>query len=104
MKKIAALAALALLAACATPTGGGGPSGPFTQWRCEGGAAFSVRVSTEGDGSTEVFAGGQTYRLPRVAGASGLRYSNGQVEYWERAGSATLSGARGGPYNNCSRG
>ena len=102
MKKIAALAALALLAACATS--GGAPGGPFTQWRCDGGAAFSVRVSTDGEGSAEVFAGGQTYRLPRIAGASGLRYSNGQVEYWERGGAATVSGARGGPYDNCRRG
>jgi membrane-bound inhibitor of C-type lysozyme len=104
MKTIAALAALALVAACASSGGGGGPGGPFNQWRCDGGAAFSARVSTSGEGSAEVFAGGQTYRLPRVAGASGLRYSNGQVEYAERAGTATLSGARGGPYNNCRRG
>jgi membrane-bound inhibitor of C-type lysozyme len=103
MKTIAALAALALLAACAT-TGGGAASGPFTQWRCEGGAAFSVRISTEGEGSAEVFAGGQTYVLPRVAGASGLRYSNGSVEYRESGGQATVGGARGGPYNNCRRG
>jgi membrane-bound inhibitor of C-type lysozyme len=104
MKTIAALASLALLAACATTSTGGGPSGPFNQWRCDGGAAFSVRISTEGEGSAEVFAGGQTYRLPRIAGASGLRYSNGQVEYVERGGQATLGGARGGPYSNCSRG
>lgn len=103
MKTVAALAAFALLAACATP-GGGTPSGPFTQWRCEGGAAFSVRISTEGEGSAEVFAGGQTYRLPRIAGASGLRYSNGSVEYRESGGEATVGGARGGPYNNCRRG
>ena len=103
MKTIAALAALALLAACAT-TGGGGPSGPFTQWRCDGGAAFSVRISTEGEGSAEVFAGGQTYNLPRVAGASGLRYSNGSVEYRESGGQASVGGARGGPYNSCRRG
>lgn len=103
MKTIAALAALALLAACAT-TSGGSPSGPFTQWRCEGGAAFSVRISTDGEGSAEVFAGGQTYRLPRIAGGSGLRYSNGSVEYRESGGQATVGGARGGPYNNCRRG
>ncbi|MEQ1818400.1 MAG: MliC family protein [Terricaulis sp.] len=103
MKTIAALTALALLAACAT-TSGGTPSGPFTQWRCEGGSAFSVRISTEGEGSAEVFAGGQTYNLPRVAGASGLRYSNGSVEYRESGGQATVGGARGGPYNACRRG
>lgn len=102
MRTIAALAALALLAACATT--GGAASGPFTQWRCEGGSAFSVRISTEGEGSAEVFAGGQTYVLPRVAGASGLRYSNGSVEYRESGGQATVGGARGGPYNNCRRG
>jgi membrane-bound inhibitor of C-type lysozyme len=103
MKQIAALAALVLLAACAS-SGGGGPAGPRADWRCEGGAAFSARISTSGEGSAEVFAGGQLYRLPRVAGASGLRYSNGSVEFWERGGSATLSGAHGGPYNNCRRG
>ncbi len=104
MKKIAALAALALLAACASTGGGSGPAGPRADWRCDGGAAFSARISTGGEGSAEVFAGGQVYRLPRVAGASGLRYSNGSVEYWERGGGATLSGANGGPYNNCRRG
>jgi membrane-bound inhibitor of C-type lysozyme len=100
MKKIAALAALALLAACATTSGG--PAGPRMDWRCDGGAAFSARVSTSG--TAEVFAGGQTYSLPHVQATSGAKYSNGSVEYWERGGEATLGGARGGPYNNCRRG
>lgn len=100
MKKLAALAALGLLAACAST--GGGAAGPRMDWRCEGGAAFSARISSSG--TAQVFAGGQTYSLPHVAGASGARYSNGSVEYWERGGEATLSGARGGPYNNCRRG
>ncbi|MGQ0532461.1 MAG: MliC family protein [Caulobacteraceae bacterium] len=99
MKKIAAVAALALLAACAST--GGGPSGPRMDWRCDGGAAFSARIASSG---AHVFAGGQEYALPHVAGASGALYSNGSVEYWERGGSATLTGARGGPYNNCRRG
>jgi membrane-bound inhibitor of C-type lysozyme len=71
-------------------------------WRCDGGAAFSARVSTSG--TAEVFAGGQTYSLPHVQATSGAKYSNGSVEYWERGGEATLGGARGGPYNNCRRG
>lgn len=100
MKTIAAIAVLALLAACATGTAG--PAGPRMDWRCDGGAAFSARISSRG--TAEVFAGGQTYSLPHVPGASGARYSNGSVEYWERGGEATLSGARGGPYNNCRRG
>jgi membrane-bound inhibitor of C-type lysozyme len=102
MKKFAALAVLALLAACATSSGGSSPSGPRMDWRCDGGAAFSARIS--GTGTAEVFAGGRTYSLPHVAGASGAKYSNGSVEYWERGGGATLSGANGGPYENCRRG
>jgi membrane-bound inhibitor of C-type lysozyme len=39
-----------------------------------------------------------------VQAASGARYSDGAVEYWEHGGGATLNGARGGPYNNCRRG
>jgi membrane-bound inhibitor of C-type lysozyme len=99
MKTLAALAALALLAACAT---GGGAAGPRMDWRCDGGAAFSARIKS--GGTAEVFAGGQVYNLPHVAGATGARYAEGGVEYWEHGGSATLSGARGGPYNNCRRG
>jgi membrane-bound inhibitor of C-type lysozyme len=101
MKKLLLIGAAVALAACAST---GGSAGPRTDWRCAGGAAFSARINTGGEGTADVFAGGQVYRLSRVAGASGLRYSNGQVEYWERGGSATLSGARGGPYNNCRRG
>jgi len=99
MKTLLALSALALLAACAT---GGGGGGPRMEWRCDGGAAFSARI--QGGGTAEVFAGGQLYNLPHVQAASGAKYSNGSVEYWEHGGEATLSGARGGPYNNCRRG
>lgn len=58
MKKLIALAALVALSACASaPT----PGGPRMDWRCDGGAAFSARIS--GGGAAEVFAGGQTYTL-----------------------------------------
>ena len=99
MKNAIALFAFVLLAACATaqaPAGSG-----RMDWRCDSGRAFSVRIN--GSGEAEVFAGGQNFRLQHVAGASGARYSNGGVEYWERAGSATLTGAPGSPYNNCHR-
>jgi membrane-bound inhibitor of C-type lysozyme len=100
MKKLLLATALLSLAACATtPTGS---MGPRMDWRCDGGAAFSARINASG--AAEVFAGGQTYTLPHVAAASGAKYSNGRVEYWERGGEATLSGAHGGPYNNCRRG
>lgn len=99
MKKALALIALAFLAACAST---GAPAGPRMDWRCAGGAAFSARIKP--DGVAEVFAGGQVYNLPHVQAASGARYSNGAVEYWERGGEATLTGAQGAPYANCRRG
>ena len=99
MKKLAALAALLALTACATATT---PGGPRADWRCDGGAAFSMRLNNAGN--AEVFAGGQVYSLPGVQTGSGTRYTNGSVEYWERGDEATLNGAHGGPYNNCRRG
>lgn len=99
MKQTLALFAFVVLAACASSPAGG-PAGRM-DWRCDNGRAFSARIV--GSGQAEVFAAGQVHRLPHVAGASGARYSNGSVEYWERGGTATLNGANGGPYNNCRR-
>ncbi len=96
MKKILSLAALVVLGACSTTQSGG----PRADWRCDGGAAFSVRF--DGD-AAQVFAGGQLYNLPVAQSGSGARYSNGTVEYWEHQGEATLNGAQGGPYTNCRR-
>lgn len=96
MTKISILALLCLaLSACATTVGG------RMDWRCDGGAAFSVRIRS--DERAEVFAGGRIYNLPHVPAASGARYSDGRVEYWERGGEATLTGAQAGPYANCRR-
>lgn len=97
MKKLLLAAALITLAACASAPAGG----PRTDWACDGGAAFSVRFSGE---SAEVFAGGQLYTLPQAQTGSGIRYTNGAVDYREHQGVATLGGARGGPYTNCRRG
>jgi membrane-bound inhibitor of C-type lysozyme len=96
MNKLLLAAALLSLAACAASD----PSVGRTDWRCAGGAAFSVRFA---GARAEVFAGGQVYRLPQVESGSGVRYSDGAVDYREHQGEATLGGARGGPYNNCRR-
>lgn len=105
MKRLLALVCLAALTACATEMGNstvssGAPIGNLVRWRCDGGKTFGVGFTTTG---ARVAAAGQTYALPHVQGG-GARYANGGVEYWERAGVATLTGARGGPYNNCRRG
>jgi membrane-bound inhibitor of C-type lysozyme len=97
MKTLLAAAAILSLAACASST----PGGPRVDWRCDGGAAFSARIKPTGH--AEVFAGGQVYDLPGVQAASGTRYTNGTVEYWEHGGEAMLNGAQGGPYSNCRR-
>ena len=98
MKKYFILASIAALTACTTTSGG---AGARIDWRCDGGAAFSMRLTNEGN--AEVFAGGQTYTLPGVIAGSGTRYTNGTVEYWEHGGEAMLNGAAGGPYTNCRR-
>jgi len=93
------LASFALLTACGT-MGGQTASGQI-QWRCDNGAAFSMRLTN--DGKAEVFAGGRTYSLPGVPAGSGTRYTDGAVEYWEHGSEAMLNGAEGGPYTNCRR-
>ncbi len=55
---------------------------------------------TEG-GNAEITAGGKTYWLPAKMAASGGRYSDGRVEFWEHGEEAMLNGAAGGPYSNC---
>src|SRR5262249_37840536 len=95
-----ALAALVLLASCETVEGPAsvGPSvAPGITWRCTGGHAFSAHIGANG---AAVHAGGRTYDLRHVSG-TGARYASGGVEYGERAGEASLTGAAGGPYENC---
>lgn len=102
MKTHALLVAALLLAACATEGGGGGGEsvGARTTWRCPGGSSFSVSFTTS---SARVTAAGHTYNLPHAVSGSGARYTNGSVQYWEHAGTATLTGAPGGPYQDCRR-
>ena len=99
MRQLLVLACVAALAACSTP-GGQTASGQI-QWRCDGGAAFSMHLAN--DGKADIFAGGHTYSLPGVPAGSGTRYTDGTVEYWEHGSEAMLNGAAGGPYANCHR-
>jgi membrane-bound inhibitor of C-type lysozyme len=96
-------AALLVLCGCAGGVAVGGPADPPAgapvAWRCDNGVSFSARM-TEG-GSAEVTAGGRVYYVRGVMSASGNRYKSGGVEYWAHGDEAMLSGAAGGPYENC---
>jgi membrane-bound inhibitor of C-type lysozyme len=98
MHKVLGAFALLALSGCGANDAATGAS---VVWRCDDGASFSARMTTLGN--AEVEAGGQTYRLPGVPAGSGVRYTDGQVEYWEHGDEAMLNGAQGGPYNNCQR-
>lgn len=98
MKRFLILTSIAILAGCTTMSGGATAQ---IQWRCDGGAAFSMRLNEQG--AAEVFAGGHAYTLPGAPAGSGTRYTDGTVEYWEHGNEAMLNGAAGGPYANCHR-
>ena len=98
MKAQILLAAALLLAACASDDGGDAVGAPRTTWRCDGGSSFTASYT---NGGALVRAGGRSYALPHALSGSGARYASGDVEFWEHAGTATLTGAAGGPYANC---
>ncbi len=102
MKHPAAFAAfLVLLASCETldmPHSVGHAVAPRANWHCASGRSFSAHIGTEG---AQVNAGGRSYDLPHVAGGPGMHFGAGGVEYRELAGGASLTGAAGGPYENC---
>lgn len=71
--------------------------GERTNFRCAGDKTFSYRESA---GALEVFAGGETTRL---APTGDDQYANERVTLAMDGGRATLTGANGGPYDNCRR-
>jgi hypothetical protein len=71
--------------------------GERTNYRCAGDKEFSYR---EVAGALEVFAGGETNRLTRSTDG---QWANERVTLSESGGGATLTGAIGGPYENCRR-
>jgi hypothetical protein len=71
--------------------------GERLNWSCANDNSFSLRTVGE---SVEVYAGGETNRL---APAADNTFSNGTITLTQSGGRATLTGANGGPYENCSR-
>src|SRR5262245_62162317 len=102
MRALLILVSFAALAACTTldSIGGGGSIGNRINWHCDGGHTFTAAFTRN---SAQVAVNGSTYILPHAQSASGARYSNGSIEYWESGGQVQLSGVAGGPYVNCKR-
>ncbi|GAM96716.1 hypothetical protein U91I_00336 [alpha proteobacterium U9-1i] len=88
------IASLAALAACSSAQSLG--EGERLNWRCDGDKAFSLRFAA---GAVEAYAAGQTHYLQPTG--DGI-YSNGAVTYTE-GDNTSLTGAPGGPYENCRR-
>ncbi len=76
------------------------PSGDALAYTCANGVTFTAAYDA-GFTCAIGTAGGETYRLPAVIAASGSRYTDGAVEYWEHHGDGMLAGAAGGPYEEC---
>jgi len=70
-------------------------------WHCPTGSSFAVYFDAQG--AAVVSAANQKYVLPPARSASGARYAEGNVEFREHQGKATLLGAAGGPYRECVR-
>jgi membrane-bound inhibitor of C-type lysozyme len=95
---VVALAALAL-SGCAT-TAPQLPDGERFAYACAGSKAFAVAYD-KGFTYAVVTTDRARYQLPAAMAASGARYSDGRVEFWEKGPEAMLNGAAGGPYNEC---
>ncbi|MEC9488278.1 MAG: MliC family protein [Halanaerobium sp.] len=52
---------------------------------------FNVRFLEEQDAMELSFAEGETFLLPRVISASGARYSNGEITFWNKGDQATIN-------------
>jgi len=75
------------------------PAEVFT-FVCPGGRTFSASFD-EGFTMATVKAAAATYKLPAVISASGSRYSDGKIEFWEKGGEAMLNGTAEGDSGSC---
>lgn len=95
------LSALAIsLAGCVAPPAAPDVAGEQYTYACTGGKSFHVGFD-EGFTFARVTTGKATYQVPAVIAASGSRYSDGKVEFWEHHGEAMLNGVPGDTYEDC---
>lgn len=83
-------AALAtLLAACAAPIKQQPPSEGYVRYRCADGQVIGVTFQHRGKRAL-VEAGGWSHLLPQVPAASGAKYSDGKVTFWNKGSTAFM--------------
>lgn len=74
--------------------------GPEYTYTCAGAKAFHVGFD-EGFTYAVVKTDKATYQVPAVIAASGSRYSDEKVEFWEHHGEAMLNGVPGETFTDC---
>ena len=89
--------------AIATLTLGSHAFATEASYECSGGTKLTARFSPPGDAKGRValtFGTGRKLTLPQVMSADGGRYANGDIEFWIKGRSATLT--LGGASETCS--
>lgn len=69
-------------------------------WVCPSGKSFKVSFDA-GFTVATVTTDKATYNLPAAISASGSRYTDEKVEFWEHHGEAMLNGVAGESYEGC---
>jgi membrane-bound inhibitor of C-type lysozyme len=69
-------------------------------YACAGGKTFHVAFDA-GFTYARVTTARASFRLPAVMAASGSRYTDNKVEFWEHHGEAMLNGIRGDTFADC---
>jgi membrane-bound inhibitor of C-type lysozyme len=98
------LAAMLLLAGCATQPPAAGPivsqpSAPKgTRYACDGDRSFSAEYYP---GGATLYITGQALKLKQVEAASGARYSDGAMTLWNKGTEVTLTFNEAPFYRNC---
>ena len=74
--------------------------GPEYTYTCASGKTFHVGFD-EGFTNAVVKTDKATYQVPAVIAASGSRYADEKVEFWEHHGEAMLNGVPGETFTDC---
>ena len=84
----------------ATGTGCDHPDNPTIGYVCSDSRSLTVTYfNAPAPGRARLVAGDETYELPHVTSASGARFTDGKIDWWEHGGKAEFS--RDGASTEC---